>query len=204
MKNIISVAFIFLSLSFWGCKKDIKEPTKLGNGKTILYLKVDDTEYLFEDKKFNIYKNTRGEFNIIKSDFLENSFGLNLECKFKFFFNKENRDKYYYSKINITIDKYNFIMGRDYFIPSLFRINGSFLKNPETEMSLGCDIEHYPSNIPTNYSYTNDTIFNLLYYNFNKKELAFEYNTIFKDRNDTSQNKSMHNLKIKLNFKDEN
>jgi hypothetical protein len=38
------VCFSFLSFAFIRCKKDIKEPTNFGNGKTKLYIKVDDTE----------------------------------------------------------------------------------------------------------------------------------------------------------------
>jgi len=199
------VCFSFLSFAFIRCKKDIKEPTNFGNGKTKLYIKVDDTEYLFEDKNFNIYKNTRGDFKIINSNFFENSFGINLECKFKLLFDKKNRDKYYYSFCNIKIDPYNVIVGQDYFIPSLFNIKGNFYNNSEMEMPIGLYIQHDPPyNSPSNLTYTTDTIFKLLNYNFDKKELGFEYNAIFRNSNDTSKNMSKHNLKLTLNFKDEN
>jgi hypothetical protein len=199
------VCFSFLSFAFIRCKKDIKEPTNFGNGKTKLYIKVDDTEYLFEDKNFNIYKNTRGDFKIISANFFENSFGINLECKFKLLFDKKNRDKYYYSFCNIKIDPYNVIVGQDYFIPSLFNIKGNFYNNSEMEMPIGLYIQHDPPyNSPSNLTYTTDTIFKLLNYNFDKKELGFEYNAIFRNSNDTSKNMSKHNLKLTLNFKDEN
>ena len=205
MKNIVSIVLIFFSLALGGCKKDIKEPTNFGNGKTKLYIKVDDTEYLFEDKNFNIYKNTRGDFKIISANFFENSFGINLECTFKLLFDKKNRDKYYYSFCNIKIDPYNVIVGQDYFIPSLFNIKGNFYNNSEMEMPIGLYIQHDPPyNSPSNLTYTTDTIFKLLNYNFDKKELGFEYNAIFRNSKDTSKNMSKHNLKLTLNFKDEN
>jgi hypothetical protein len=204
-KFICAVSLTFLFFAFISCKKEIKEPTNFGNGKTKLYIKVDDTEYLFEDKNFNIYKNTRGDFKIISADFFENSFGINLECKFKLLFDKKNRDKYYYSFCNIKIDPYNVIAGQDYFIPSLFNIKGNFYNNSEMKMPIGLYIQHNPPyNSPSNLSYTTDTIFKLLNYSFDKKEFAFEYKTEFKNNNDTNQIKSIHSLKIILNYKHEN
>jgi hypothetical protein len=57
MKIKILFQLIFFSIALGSCKKDIKEPSNFGSGKTKIYFKVDDTEYLFEDKNFNIYKN---------------------------------------------------------------------------------------------------------------------------------------------------
>ncbi|MFN5306864.1 MAG: hypothetical protein ACK5CV_06885, partial [Bacteroidota bacterium] len=66
-------------------------------------------------------------------------------------------------------------------------------------------IQHNPPyNSPSNLSYTTDTIFKLLNYSFDKKEFAFEYKTEFKNNNDTNQIKSIHSLKIILNYKHEN
>jgi hypothetical protein len=91
------VCFSFLSFAFIRCKKDIKEPTNFGNGKTKLYIKVDDTEYLFEDKVINLNKNVGSDLVIKEVDIEHNALGIYIEFSLHNKLLKDKKKSYYYS-----------------------------------------------------------------------------------------------------------
>jgi len=172
------------------------EPNKFGNGENQIYIKVDETQYLFEDNKINLSNNTRAEFNVRKAVFEENSFDLGIEFKFKLYLDKENRNRYYYSKGGISFNTFKVVPINTYTTPQLFNIGANFYNGKESHKQF-----YVTNNRPTNQTLVNDTLFKLLYYNLKDKEVAFEYNGTFLNTQDTNKIKSRHSIKIILKYK---
>jgi len=191
------VCFSFLSFAFIRCKKDIKEPSNFGNGKTKLYIKVDDTEYLFEDKVINLNKNVGSDLVIKEVDIEHNALGIYIEFSLHNKLLKDKKKSYYYSTNGyINIDPEGRWISEKKFVPNLFFIRGFFFSGSKSPIS--CSITHQkktPNNL-----FLSDSTFDVLKHDYSSKKMALEYNTLFEDREDQNIPKQKHTLKLIIQY----
>jgi hypothetical protein len=197
MKIKILFQLIFFSIALGSCKKDIKEPSNFGSGKTKIYFKVDDTEYLFEDKNFNIYKNTRSDIYISEVQIDPSTFGIYIEFKFKNYFKNRKIESYYYTYGYINIDPEGIWLSEKEYVPNYFLIRGDFYDG--SKMPIDCRISH-EKNQSSTISASSDSLFLVNYYNFVKKKFAIEYNGLFEDRNDKKIPRLKHTIKLIIQY----
>jgi len=186
--KIISTAFFILL--FTTCRKEVKEPNSDVDKYNSIYVKIDNEEYLFEDKPLNIYSNTRAKIEQTITWFNEESITINLTFKYK---NKLKDDKYS-SEGNMKL----YLSGKDkktgITTPHIFIFNGLYFNNNKT---IDSQIDYHRYDSP---KLTNDSLINIQLINIPQKQIVFTYDGFVLNRKNS--NILPIHIKIKLNLKD--
>jgi len=183
---------------FTTCRKEIKEPTNNSDGKNQIYIKIDDEEYLFEDKFINIYKNTRAKINIDGSSRMNDSL-ISYRFDFRYIKKQKRGGKVLFSNGLIVVE----FLGKNAQIgkqqPSLLQIDYKIINKDLSNIYF---LRYYPFKT-NNISNTKDSIINISHLDKRNGEFVFSYNTIIFDDNDKNILKAPHKfyLKAKLNYK---